>query len=161
MPTRPSITPCLWFDNQGEEAANFYVSVFPNSRILDVTRYNEAGMGEAGTVMTVTFELDGQQLVALNGGPYFTFNEAISLMIHCETQEDVDHYWNALTADGGEPGQCGWLKDKYGVSWQVVPNLVLGGLDADDSEAGERVTEALLQMGKLDIGTLERAARAG
>jgi predicted 3-demethylubiquinone-9 3-methyltransferase (glyoxalase superfamily) len=159
MPTRPSITPCLWFDNQGEEAANFYVSVFPNSRILDVTRYNEAGMGEAGTVMTVTFELDGQQMVALNGGPYFTFNEAISLMIHCETQEDVDHYWNALTADGGEPGQCGWLKDKYGVSWQVVPNLVMGGLD-DDSEAGERVTEALLQMGKLDIGTLERAARA-
>jgi predicted 3-demethylubiquinone-9 3-methyltransferase (glyoxalase superfamily) len=137
MPTGPSINPCLWFDTQGEEAANFYVSVFPNSRILDVTRFNEAGMREAGTVMTVTFELDGKQFVALN-----------------------DHYWNALTADGGQPGPCGWLKDKYGVSWQVIPNLALGGLDTDDPAAGERVTEAMLQMGKLDIATLERAAQA-
>jgi predicted 3-demethylubiquinone-9 3-methyltransferase (glyoxalase superfamily) len=160
-PSRRAITPCLWFDTQGEEAANFYVSVFPNSRVLDVTRFNEAGMREAGTVMTVTFELDGQRFVALNGGPHFTFNEAVSFLIQCDTQEQVDHYWNTLTADGGEPGQCGWLKDKYGVSWQVVPNLLVGGLDADeDSQAGERVTEALLQMGKLDIETLERAARA-
>jgi predicted 3-demethylubiquinone-9 3-methyltransferase (glyoxalase superfamily) len=163
MPTQLSLTPCLWFDTEGEEAANFYVSVFPNSKIVDVTRFNEAGMREAGTVMTVTFELDGQRFVALNGGPHFTFSEAISFMIHCDTQEQVDHYWDALTADGGEPGQCGWLKDKYGVSWQVVPNLLLGGLDgggAEDSEAGERVTEAMLQMGKLDIAALERAARA-
>jgi predicted 3-demethylubiquinone-9 3-methyltransferase (glyoxalase superfamily) len=160
MPTsRPNINACLWFDTQGEEAANFYVSVFPNSRILDVTRFNDAGMREAGTVMTVTFELDGTQFVALNGGPQFAFSEAISFMIHCETQEDIDYYWDALTADGGEPGPCGWLKDKYGVSWQVIPNLVLGGIDADDA-TGERVTEAMLQMGKLDIPTLERAARA-
>jgi len=160
MPTGPSINPCLWFDTQGEEAANFYVSVFANSRILDVTRFNEAGMREAGTVMTVTFELDGKQFVALNGGPEFAFNEAVSFMIHCETQDEIDHYWNALTADGGQPGPCGWLKDKYGVSWQVIPNLVLGGLDTDDPAAGERVTEAMLQMGKLDIATLERAAQA-
>ena len=113
--------------------------------------------------MTVTFELDGQRFVALNGGPQYSFTEAVSFMIHCETQEQVDHYWDALTADGGEPGHCGWLKDKYGVSWQVVPNLVLGGLDdenAEDAEVGERVTEAMLQMGKLDIAALERAAQA-
>ncbi len=155
----PSINPCLWFDSQGEDAANFYVSVFPNSRIIDVTRFNESGMGDAGTVMTVTFELDGKQFVALNGGPMYKFSEAISFMIHCETQEQVDHYWNGLTADGGEPGQCGWLKDKFGVSWQVVPNLVLGGSNEEDPEAGERVTAAMLQMGKLDIETLERAAQ--
>jgi predicted 3-demethylubiquinone-9 3-methyltransferase (glyoxalase superfamily) len=157
----PKTTPCLWFDTQSEEAANFYVSIFPNSRILDVTRFNESGMRDAGTVMTVTFELDGQQYTALNGGPHFHFTEAISFMIPCETQEEVDHYWNSLTAGGGEPGQCGWLKDRFGVSWQVVPTVVLGGLNASDPEAGERVTKAMLQMGKLDIATLEEAAHAG
>jgi predicted 3-demethylubiquinone-9 3-methyltransferase (glyoxalase superfamily) len=157
MPIGPSITPCLWFDTQGEEAANFYVSVFPNSRILDVTRFNEAGMREAGTVMTVTFELDGKQFVALNGGPHFRFNEAVSFMVHCETQEDVDHYWNALTADGGEPGQCGWLKDKYGVSWQVVPRQLYDLLFGEDTRRGNAAMQAMLKMRKLDVAELQRA----
>ena len=120
-----TITPCLWFDTEGEEAAEFYTSVFPNSKILDVAHYTEVGPRPAGTVMIVEFELDGQRFTALNGGPEFKFNEAVSFQIACETQEDVDHYWSKLTADGGEEGPCGWLKDRFGVSWQVVPNVVL------------------------------------
>jgi predicted 3-demethylubiquinone-9 3-methyltransferase (glyoxalase superfamily) len=117
----PRITPNLWFDTEGLEAAEFYVSVFPNSKITDVTYYGEAGPGPAGTVLTVDFVLDGQEYTAINGGPQFTFDEAISLLVHCADQDEVDYYWNALTADGGEESQCGWLKDKFGLSWQIVP----------------------------------------
>jgi len=154
------ITPCLWFDTEGEEAAEHYTSIFPNSRIVEISRYGSAGPREAGTVMTVLFELDGQQFVALNGGPDFKPNEAISFQIDCETQEEVDSYWDALT-NGGEPGPCGWLKDRFGVSWQVVPK-VLGELITDpDQEKGQRVMAAMLSMGKIEIAELERAAANG
>jgi predicted 3-demethylubiquinone-9 3-methyltransferase (glyoxalase superfamily) len=138
------IRPCLWFDTEGEDAAKFYTSIFPNSRIVDVSRYGSAGPRPEGTVMQVTFELEGQQFLALNGGPNFTFNEAISLEVDCETQEEVDKYWNALT-DGGEEGPCGWLKDRYGVSWQIVPKALyeLIGEEDRDREAragGRRLT---------------------
>ena len=152
----PRITPWLWFDTEGEEAARFYTSVFPNSRIVEVTRYGSAGPRPEGMVMTVLFELDGQRLAALNGGPEFTFNEAISLEVTCETQEEVDHYWSSLS-EGGEEGPCGWLKDRFGVSWQIVPRI-LGELAADsDREKAQRVMAAMLKMGKLDIAELERA----
>jgi predicted 3-demethylubiquinone-9 3-methyltransferase (glyoxalase superfamily) len=151
------ITPCLWFDTEGEEAANFYVSLFRNSRVQEVSRYGEAGPGPAGSVMTVSFELDGQQFVALNGGPEFTFNEAVSFQISCQGQDEVDHFWNGLS-EGGEPGPCGWLKDRYGVSWQVVPTA-LGELLADpDPERAQRVMKAMLSMGKIEVAALERAA---
>jgi predicted 3-demethylubiquinone-9 3-methyltransferase (glyoxalase superfamily) len=151
------ITPCLWFDTEGEEAANFYVSLFRNSRVLEVSRYGEAGPRPAGSVMTVSFELDGQQFVALNGGPEFTFNEAVSFQISCQGQDEVDHFWNGLS-EGGEPGPCGWLKDRYGVSWQVVPTA-LGELLADpDPERAQRVMKAMLSMGKIEVAALERAA---
>ena len=151
------ITPCLWFDTEGEEAARFYTSIFPNSRIVDVSRYGSAGPRDEGTVMTVLFELEGQAFVALNGGPDFKPNEAISFQVDCGTQEEVDSYWNALT-DGGEPGPCGWLKDRFGVSWQIVPK-VLGELITDaDQEKGQRVMAAMLSMGKIEIAELERAA---
>ena len=151
------ITPCLWFDTEGEEAARFYTSVFPNSRIVNVARYGSAGPRPEGTVMTVDFELDGQQFVALNGGPEFTFNEAISFQVNCETQEDVDAFWRALSK-GGEEGPCGWLKDRFGVSWQIVP-VVLPELLADpDREKAQRVMRAMLKMKKIEIDALERAA---
>jgi len=153
------LTPCLWFDTQGEEAADFYTSVFANSRILDVSRYGEAGPRPAGTVMTVSFELDGQKFLALNGGPQFVFNEAISFQIDCRTQEEVDHYWDRL-GEGGEAGPCGWLKDRYGVSWQVVPSRLSELLADPDPETSQRVMGAMLQMGKIDIAALEDAAGA-
>ena len=151
------ITPCLWFDTQGEEAAAFYTSVFPNSRILEVTRYGSAGPRPEGTVMTVTFELDGQQFVALNGGPEFTFNEAISFQVDCETQEEVDTFWTRLS-EGGEEGPCGWLEDKFGVSWQIVPTRLTELIGDPDREKSQRVMAAMLQMGKIEIPELERAA---
>jgi predicted 3-demethylubiquinone-9 3-methyltransferase (glyoxalase superfamily) len=150
------ITPCLWFDTEGEEAARLYTSLFPNSRIVSVVRFGAAGPRPEGTVMTVSFELDGQQFVALNGGPEFTFSEAISFQVSCETQEEVDAYWDALSA-GGEEGQCGWLKDKFGVSWQIVPAVLPELLSGPDPEATERVTLALFGMKKIEIDALERA----
>jgi predicted 3-demethylubiquinone-9 3-methyltransferase (glyoxalase superfamily) len=150
------ITPFLWFDNQAEEATSFYAEVFPNSRILGVTRYGEAGPGQAGTVMTVDFELDGRPFVALNGGPEFHFTEAVSFLVHCETQEEVDELWEKLS-EGGEKGPCGWLKDRYGLSWQVVPTVLEELIRDPDPEKSRRVIEAMLQMGKIEIEPLRRA----
>jgi predicted 3-demethylubiquinone-9 3-methyltransferase (glyoxalase superfamily) len=151
------ISPFLWFDNEAEEAANFYVSVFENSEIRDVSRYGEGAPVPAGTVMSVSFGLDGLEIQALNGGPQFSFTEAISLFVAAETQEEIDRLWDALTADGGEPGPCGWLKDRYGLSWQIMPP-VLGELlaDPDPARAG-RVMQAMLTMGKIDIAGLQAA----
>jgi predicted 3-demethylubiquinone-9 3-methyltransferase (glyoxalase superfamily) len=151
------ITPCLWFDTQGEEAARFYTSVFPNSKLGEVARYGAAGPGPEGTVMTVSFELDGQQFVALNGGPDFTFNEAISFQVNCESQEEVDAFWSRLS-EGGEEGPCGWLKDRFGVSWQIVPTVLPELLADPDPERSQRVMRAMLQMKKIQIDGLERAA---
>jgi predicted 3-demethylubiquinone-9 3-methyltransferase (glyoxalase superfamily) len=152
------IVPFLWFDGKAEEAAKFYVSVFPNSRLDDVGHYGDEGLAEEGSVMTVSFELNGQEFIALNGGPEYQFTPAISFVVNCETQAEVDRYWDALTADGGKPVQCGWLADKYGVSWQIVPT-VLGELltDPDDEKSG-RVMKAMLGMIKLDIAGLQNAA---
>jgi len=150
------ISPCLWFDHQAEEAVNFYLSIFKNSKIRSVTRYSDAGPGPKGSVMVVSFELDGMEFVALNGGPIFKFNEAVSLAISCDTQAEVDHYWNKLTA-GGEESQCGWLKDKYGVSWQVVPRALTELMASADTPRVKRMTQAMFKMKKLDIATLERA----
>jgi len=150
------IMPCLWFDDQAEEAVNFYTSIFKNSKVMEIARYGEEGPGEKGKVMTMTFSLDGQEFMALNGGPVFTFSPAISFMVNCETQEEVDRLWKKLT-EGGQEEQCGWLRDKYGVSWQIVPT-VLGELMSDpDAEKVKRVTRAMLQMVKLDIEGLKRA----
>jgi predicted 3-demethylubiquinone-9 3-methyltransferase (glyoxalase superfamily) len=153
------ITPCLWFDTEGEEAATFYTSVFPNSRITDVSRYGSAGPRPEGTVMTVSFELDGQKFLALNGGPDFTFSEAISFQVLCETQEEVDSYWSKLS-EGGEEGPCGWLKDRFGLSWQIVPTRLPELLEDPDREKSQRVMAAMLKMGKIDVEALERAAVA-
>lgn len=161
MKTSHRITPCLWFDSQAEEAAAFYTGIFRNSRIVTRTRYGEAGREfhrkEPGSVMTVEFELDGQTVTALNGGPMFKFNEAISLQVHCETQEEVDYYWDKLSA-GGDPKaqQCGWLKDKYGVSWQVVPREWIDIANDPDKEKSKRVMNAMFGMKKLDINELKR-----
>jgi predicted 3-demethylubiquinone-9 3-methyltransferase (glyoxalase superfamily) len=154
--TGNGFTTCLWFDGQAEEAARYYTSIFPNSRIGRIGRYTEAGPGPAGSVLAVEFEANGQKFVGLNGGPEFTFNEAISFQIFCDDQNEVDHYWNTLT-DGGEEGPCGWLKDKFGVSWQVVPARLIDMLDDPDPEKAKRTTEAMFQMKKLDIATLEKA----
>src|SRR4051794_13973944 len=152
------LTPCLWFDTEAEEAAQFYTSVFQDSRIIHVARYGSAGPRPEGTVMTVSFEVEGQQFLALNGGPQFKFNEAISFQVSCRDQDEVDRFWNALSADGGQEGPCGWLKDKYGLSWQIVPT-VLPELLADlDPEKSQRVMSAMLKMGKIEIDELERAA---
>ncbi len=151
------ITPFLWFDNQAEEAANFYVSIFKNSKIVKVARYGEAGPGPKGTAMTVVFQLDGHEFIALNGGPHFKFTEAISFSVDCKTQEEVDEFWEKLSA-GGEEGQCGWLKDKYGLSWQINP-AILGELLSDpDPQKSKRVMEAMLKMKKIDIKALKQAA---
>lgn len=151
------ITPFLWFDNQAEEAANFYVSIFKNSQIVTVARYGEAGPGPKGTAMTVVFQLDGQEFIALNGGPHFKFTEAVSFSVSCTTQEEVDEYWEKLSA-GGQEGQCGWLKDKFGLSWQVNPVILGQLLSSPDPQKAKRVMEAMLQMKKIDIAALQRAA---
>jgi predicted 3-demethylubiquinone-9 3-methyltransferase (glyoxalase superfamily) len=153
------ITPCLWFDTEGEEAAKLYTSVFPNSRILDISRYGSAGPRPEGTVMTVSFELDGQKFLALNGGPQFSFTEAVSFQVSCETQEAVDAFWSALS-EGGEEGPCGWLKDRFGLSWQIVPTRLPELLGDPDTEKAQRVMQAMLQMKKIEIDGLERAAAA-
>jgi predicted 3-demethylubiquinone-9 3-methyltransferase (glyoxalase superfamily) len=150
---------CLWFDTEGEDAARFYTSVIPNSRILGVTRYGSAGPRREGTVMTVDFELNGQKFVALNGGPQFTHTEAFSLQVICEDQEEVDHYWATLS-EAGEEGACGWVKDRFGLSWQIVPAVLPELLSQPDQERAQRVMQAMLDMRKLDIGELERAAVA-
>jgi predicted 3-demethylubiquinone-9 3-methyltransferase (glyoxalase superfamily) len=162
MPPTQRIQPCLWFADQAEEAARFYTGIFANSRIVRITRYGKAGFEvhgrPAGSVLTVEFELDGQRFTALNGGPAFTFNEAISLEVHCKTQDEIDYYWEKLSAGGDPKAQvCGWLKDKYGVSWQVVPTLLTEMLTDEKSEKSQRAFEAMLQMKKLDIAALQRA----
>jgi predicted 3-demethylubiquinone-9 3-methyltransferase (glyoxalase superfamily) len=150
------LTPFLWFDTAAEEAARFYTSLFPNSRISSVARYGEAGPREAGSVMTVDFELDGKPFVALNGGPEFRFTEAVSFQISCESQDEVDRFWNVLS-EGGEKGPCGWLKDRYGLSWQVVPTVLHELLGDPDPARSQRVMRAMLQMGKIEIEPLRRA----
>jgi len=153
----PQITPFLWFDNQAEEAARFYTSIFPNSRIVSTTRYGEGAPMPKGSVMTVVFELDGQKFIALNGGPLFKFNESVSFTVDCKTQQEVDEYWEKLTA-GGRESQCGWLKDKYGLSWQIVPTALGELLGNPDGQKAKRAMEAMLKMKKLDINALKRAS---
>ena len=160
MATLKKITPCLWFDSDGEEAATFYTGIFENSRIVHVSRYGSAGPRPEGMVMTVNFELDGQEFVALNGGPEFTFDEAISFQVNCESQEEVDRFWSKLSA-GGEEGPCGWVKDKFGVSWQIVPTLLDELIRDPDTERSQRAMKAMLAMKKIDIAELERAAAVG
>ena len=150
------ITPFLWFDDQAEEAMNFYVSIFKNSKVGGVTRYGDAGPGPKGSVMTASFELEGQQFTALNGGPHFRFTEAISFVVSCKTQEEVDELWERLS-EGGEIQQCGWLKDKFGLSWQIIPVALIELMSDPDPEKSRRVTEAMLQMTKIDIGKLRQA----
>lgn len=154
--TVQKITPFLWFNDQAEEATNFYITLFENSKIVNVSRYGEAGPGPEGSVMTVTFQLDGQEFTALNGGPHFKFTEAISFFVNCESQEEVNELWERLS-DGGEIQMCGWLKDKYGLSWQIVPNVLIEMLNDPDPEKSTRVTEAMLQMKKIDIEILKQA----
>ena len=155
------ITTCLWFDTEGEEAAEFYCSVIPNSRITGVSRYGEAGPGAPGAAMTVNFELDGRPYLALNGGPEFRFTEAVSLMVHCQDQDEVDRYWETLTADGGEESQCGWLKDRWGLSWQIVPVQLFELLGDPDPDRSQRAMKAMLGMRKLDVAAMRAAADAG
>ena len=154
----PKITPFLWFEDDAEEAANFYTSVFENSRVLATTRYGDAGPGPKGSVMTVKLELFGQEFIALNGGPEYEFTPAISFVVNCETQAEVDRYWVKLS-EGGRPNQCGWLQDKYGLSWQIVPTALLRLLQDKDAAKAQRVMRAMLQMTKIDIEALERAAQ--
>ena len=150
------ITPFLWFDGRAEEAMHFYVSIFKNSKAGSITRYGNAGPGPKGTVMVATFQLDGQEFIALNGGPQFTFSPAISFVVNCETQEEVDAFWEKLS-EGGEKLQCGWLRDKYGVSWQIVPTVLGEMMQDKDAERSQRVMKAMLQMNKIDIGRLKQA----
>jgi len=150
------ITPFLWFDNKAEEAVNFYTSIFRNSKIVNITHYGEVGPGPKGSVMIVVFQLNGQEFIALNGGPAFKFNEAISLVVNCETQGEIDELWEKLS-EGGEKVECGWLKDKYGVSWQIVPIVLREMLEDGDAERSQRVMKALLQMKKIDIEGLKKA----
>ena len=154
----PRITPNLWFDFNAEEAANFYVSIFPNSKVGKIARYTEVGPGPAGTAVTVEWELDGQPFVGINGGPDFTFSEAVSMEIRCKDQAEVDYYWERLLADGGRESQCGWLKDRFGFSWQVTPQRLIDLMTHEDPEVVKRVTAAMLQMVKLDVARLEAAA---
>ncbi len=157
------ITPFLWFDDQAEDAAKFYTSIFKNSKIGKIARYDKAGEKAAGrpagSVMTIEFQLEGQEFVALNGGPHFKFTEAISFVVNCETQKEVDYFWQKLTADGGQESQCGWLKDKFGVSWQIVPTILPELLRDKDATKSERVMKAMLKMVKLDIAKLKAAAQ--
>jgi predicted 3-demethylubiquinone-9 3-methyltransferase (glyoxalase superfamily) len=154
------ITPCLWFDGKAEDAMNFYTSVFINSKVTNVMRYGDAGPGTKGSVLSMTIELEGEEIMALNGPPMFTFTPAISLFVKCQTQEEVDTYWDKLSA-GGEPQQCGWLKDKFGVSWQIVPTSLGEMLQDKDAEKSKRVMQAMMKMVKLDIETLKRAYEQG
>ena len=156
MQTLQRITPCLWFDDQAEEAMKFYTSVFKNSKIGNITRYGEEGPGPVEKVMTGTFQLDGQEFMALNGGPVFSFSPAISFFVNCQTQEEVDYYWEKLS-EGGEKGQCGWLQDKFGISWQIVPSILGVLINDPDAEKSRKVTKAMLQMRKLDIEGLKLA----
>jgi predicted 3-demethylubiquinone-9 3-methyltransferase (glyoxalase superfamily) len=161
MQLKHPLTPCLWFDDQAEQAADLYCSVFPNSKITAISRYPDAGQEvhkkPAGSVMVVAFELDGQPFTALNGGPIFTFDEAVSFQVMCETQEEVDYYWNALTKDGGQEGPCGWLKDKFGLSWQVVPSAIPRMMSDPDSRKSAWVMNAFMKMKKIDLAAVERA----
>ena len=150
-------TPFLWFDDKAEEAARFYTSIFNNSKILSIARYPEGAQGKAGSVMTVEFELEGQRFIALNGGPVFKFTEAISLLVDCQSQEEVDRLWDKLVGDGGQPSQCAWLKDKFGLSWQIVPRVLPQMLADKDRQKSQRVMQAMLQMSKIDIDKLKRA----
>jgi predicted 3-demethylubiquinone-9 3-methyltransferase (glyoxalase superfamily) len=162
------IVPYLWFDNEAEEAATLYVDLFKSrpgtpageSKVIEVNRYTEAGPGEPGTAMVVSFELEGEEFIALNGGPQFTFTEAFSVFVRCESQEEVDYFWNALTADGGEESQCGWLKDRFGLSWQIIPNRLMELIGDPDPGRAQRATQAMLQMQKIDVAEIERAADA-
>ncbi|MDP9221388.1 MAG: VOC family protein [Actinomycetota bacterium] len=153
----PTITPFLWFDNNAEEAMDFYCGIFPDAKVGNVLRYGEGAALPAGSVITASFEIAGQQLMVLNGGPQFGFTEAISMFVSVDTQEEIDHYWDELMADGGSPSQCGWLKDKFGLSWQVVPTMLGGVLGDPDPEKAGRAMQAMLQMTKLDIAELQRA----
>ena len=155
--TAQKITPFLWYDNQAEEAANLYCSIFKNSKVGSVVRYGDAGPGPKGTVMIVSFQLAGQEFTALNGGPRFKFTEAISFVVNCETQEEIDHFWEKLTADGGQESMCGWLNDKFGLSWQIVPTDLPQLMQSGDAKKSERVMQAILQMKKLDIAKLKEA----
>jgi predicted 3-demethylubiquinone-9 3-methyltransferase (glyoxalase superfamily) len=153
----PKIMPCLWFDDRIEEAVSFYTSIFPNSKITTMSRYGDAGPLPKGKVMVALFELEGQEFMALNGGPRFKFSEAISFVVKCETQAEVDNYWNKLTADGGAESMCGWLKDKFGLSWQIVPNAVGRYMSDKDPKKAQRVMEAVLKMKKIDVAALDKA----
>jgi predicted 3-demethylubiquinone-9 3-methyltransferase (glyoxalase superfamily) len=161
--TGQKITPCLWFESQAEEAAKFYASVFKNSKIGKISRYGKEGFEihgqKAGTVMTVEFEIEGQKFVALNGGPHFKFNEAVSFQVHCETQQEIDHFWSKL-AEGGQEQPCGWLKDKFGLSWQVIPKALPQMLMDENPEKAQRIMKSMLQMRKIDLAALERARAA-
>ena len=152
------ITPFLWFDTEAEEAANFYVSIFKNSKVLSLLRCGEAGPGPKGSVLTVEFELEGQKFTALNGGPDFKFTEAVSFVVNCATQEEVDYFWEKLLEGGGKESQCGWLKDKYGLSWQITPTILIELLQDKDPEKANRVMQAMMKMIKIDIETIKRAA---
>jgi predicted 3-demethylubiquinone-9 3-methyltransferase (glyoxalase superfamily) len=160
MAGKQKITTFLWFDDNAEEAMNHYVSIFKNSKVLNVTRYGEAGPGPAGTVMVCNFRIEGQEFAALNGGPLFKFTEAISLVVHCDSQKEVDDLWAKLSK-GGAPGQCGWLKDKFGLSWQIVPRVMMDLLQDKDPAKSQRVMRAMMQMTKIDIAGLQRAYRTG
>ena len=151
------ITPFLWFNQEAEEAANLYVSLFPDSKVLSVSRYGEAGPGPKGSAMTVEFQLAGQKFIALNGGPHFKFTEAVSLFVNCDSQEEVDTLWSRLTANGGQESRCGWLKDRYGLSWQIVPSRFMELMKDKDPKRTQRVMQAMLQMKKFDIARLEEA----
>jgi predicted 3-demethylubiquinone-9 3-methyltransferase (glyoxalase superfamily) len=160
-PAMQKISPFLWFDDQAEQAADFYVSIFRNSWIQSVSRYGDGGPGPAGTAMSVSFTLDGLEFQALNGGPLYSFTEAISLFVSAPTQDEIDHLWEKLTSDGGEPGRCGWLKDRYGLSWQVVPPILGELLGDPDPDRSSRVMQAMLTMGKIDIAALQAAYDGG
>ncbi len=158
--SEPKITPCLWFNFNAEEAVAHYLSVFPNSRIASTTRYGDAGPGPAGAVMTILFEIDGARLLALNGGPQFAFTPALSLIVNCESQAEVDRLWAGL-GDGGKPGQCGWIADRYGVNWQIVPSVVPRLMQSGDAAAIERAMQAIMPMTKLDAAAIEKAFAGG
>ena len=151
------ITPCLWFNGQVEEALDFYTSVFDSARVKDVSYYDKGSPMGAGAILTATFDIEGQEFMILNGGPQFTFNEAISFVVHCNDQEEIDYYWNNLTANGGQESMCGWLKDRYGISWQIVPAMIAKLMAGTEPEKSARAFQALMQMKKIDIATLETA----
>ncbi|MEK1888515.1 MAG: VOC family protein [Phyllobacterium sp.] len=157
MPANQKITPCLWFDGNAEDAIEFYLSIFKDSKVLQITHWGKSVPEKEGSVLVVKFQLAGEEYVALNGGPQFKFNEAISLIVDCGSQEEVDYYWNKLTADGGEPGPCGWLKDKFGLSWQITPSVLMEMIQDEDVEKSTRVMNAMMEMGKIEIAPLQRA----